>query len=214
MTKRNVSLFLSAAVLGLALTGSARATSVTLFATAPAGYSATTFLQGNASSGPGSWTFGGTASIQTSSTPGSCLDPLGSGVTAGFVCTKGGSTVTADFAGGITGFDLLWGSPDGYNTLTFYTGPNGTGTAESFVPGVPPLTVTTPPLAAPVLFVAAPGVVWDSVTFSSVFNSFEFGNIETLAATSSTPAPEPSTALLLVSGFLVVGFGIRRFKRS
>jgi len=192
----------------------ARATSVTIGAVAPADYTFTTFSAGNTASGPGAWTFAGGAitadtNIPDIGIPSSCIDPLGSGTTAYYVCTEAGSIATVNFAGGITGLDLLWGSPDGYNTLTFYTGLNATGTAESFIPGVAPLITMAPVLEDPVLFVAAPGTVWDSVTFASTFNSFEFANFATLAA-----VPEPSTLALLVGGFLLVGASAARRRRK
>ncbi len=194
------------------------ATTVTIGATAPADYISTTFLAGNTASGPGVWTFAGGAitadtNIPDTVTPTTCLDPLGSGTgtTAYYACSVAGSTITADFAGGITGFDLLWGSPDGYNTLTFYTGLDGTGTAESFIPGVAPLITMAPVPEDPVLFVAAPGTVWESVTFTSAVNSFEFANVATLAA-----VPEPSILALLVGGFLLIvaGAALRRRKSA
>lgn len=179
------------------------ASTVTIGAVAPADYTFTTFSAGNTTSGPGVWTFGGASTtantnIPTIGIPSTCLDPLGSDQ-AYYVCTEAGSTVTVNFAGGITGLDLLWGSPDGYNSLTLYTGPNATGSSESFIPGVAPLITMGPVLEDPVLFVAAPGTTWDSVTFSSTYDSFEFANFATLAA-----VPEPSPRAVLVSGFLIM----------
>jgi MYXO-CTERM domain-containing protein len=160
-------------------------------------------LAGNGTSGPGVWTFsGGSATADASNAQ--AFDPLGSGTTPFFAYAAAGGAITANFVGGIVGLDILWGSPDGYNTITFYTGPNRTGTAESFVPGTPPLVAPAPPLVAPVLFTAAPGVTWESVSFTSTFNAFEFANIETVAS-----APEPGGLALVLGGVLAIA-AIRR----
>jgi hypothetical protein len=68
-------------------------------------------------------------------------------------------------------------------------------------------------LADPVLFTANGGVVWQSVTFSSNFNSFEFANVSTLPASVSA-IPEPSSIALLAVGFLAMGVGVRSRSRS
>jgi hypothetical protein len=201
MSKPTVYFVFALAVFGFGPSFQARATTVTIGATAPSNYTFTTFGPGNSTSGPGDWTFGGSSLTTDVNMPGYCVDPYdpnGTGTTAYYACDEAGTTITVNFADGITGLDLLWGSPDGYNTLTFWTGPDGTGTSESFIPGVAPLITMGIVPSDPVLFVAAPGTVWDSVTFNSNFNAFEFANVAT------QDVPEPSTFGLLAGGLLLI----------
>ena len=195
--------FLSVAAFGMGLSSQMGATTVGVGVSAPASFSATTFLAGDGTSGPGAWTFTGGSSTANASNA-QALDPFGAGSSTYFAYAASGGAVTANFVSGIAGLDVLWGSPDGYNKITFYTGVNATGTAESFVPGTAPLTAPSPVVAAPVLFVADPGVTWRSVVFSSTFDSFEFANVETVAA-----APEPGCLALVLGGF-VLTFAVRR----
>jgi hypothetical protein len=44
----------------------------------------------------------------------------------------GGSTATYNLLSGATSFQILWGSPDSYNHIQFWTGANGTGTQTTF----------------------------------------------------------------------------------
>jgi hypothetical protein len=107
---------------------------------------------------------------------------------------------TATFnCSGCTGFGLLWGSPDVYNSVNFYSGLNGTGTLIATFTGsnlVPPAT----------------GLGFNEVTFSSLgtgtFNSvvlrdsgqaaFEYSNV-------SVPGPIAGTGL---AGFVAACFGL------
>jgi hypothetical protein len=196
-------------LLSLALTISAGATTVTLGGAAPAGSTAVTFSSTLAATSPGVWT--GTAGAATANTTvtGDYLDPL-SGV-GYFAYTEGGSTITATFASGITSFSLLWGSPDAFNTITF----SGPGGSASYIPGSGLLAGLTPnaSVSAPVTFFATPGTDWTSVTFASSLNAFEFGQVAFVAA-SATPSPEPATIALLAGGFLAIGAGALRKRKS
>ena len=207
---------------GIFLSQNAQATTVTINAMAPASDTATTFNAANAASGPGTWAFvDGAVTADTDlpanpqPNPGSiCNDPLGgTGTTAYYVCVEAGGTAVVNFTNGITQLDILWGSPDGYNTLTFSTGLNMSGTSESFVPGQGPLMVNMAPPEAFVLFQADPGTVWHSVTFTSVFDSFEFADFETqtLVATS---VPEPATTVPAMTGLIVLAAALVRRRKA
>jgi hypothetical protein len=194
--------FLSLIALGLAL--GAGATTVSVGVAAPAGSSAVTFGSSLAATSPGVWTATAGAGTADTSVTALYLDPLSD--SSYFAYTEGASSITASYAGGITSFDLLWGSPDAFNTITF-SGPGGT---ESYSPGSGLLAGLIPNNSnagtMAVLFTATPGTDWTSVMFTSSLNSFEFGEVSFVAAaTSSSPSPEPASIALLAGGFLAIG---------
>ena len=204
MSKSFFSLF-SVAALSLGLTIPAGATTVLVGGAAPVGAVATVFGTSLALSSPGIWT--GTAGTGTAnaSVLNSYTDPLNSGY---FAYAESGSTVTATFTGGITSLDLLWGSPDTFNTITF----NSANGSKSYSPGVGALSglTATQTGGTMVLFTATSGTVWTSVDFTSSTNSFEFGQVSTVAA----PAPEPASIALLGGGLLAIGAGAIRRRKS
>ncbi len=205
MSKSSLFSFFSVAALSLGLTISASATTVTIGASAPTTAVNSIFGPVLTATTPGSWS--GTTLTGTASTSlvNSYLDPLSG--TGYFAYAEAGNTITANFAGGITSLDLLWGSPDTYNTITFYSGLNGTGTAESYKPGTGPLATLNPTQTGGTLVLFATTGVWDSVKFTSSQNSFEFADI------SVVPSPEPASMALLAGGLLAIGAGaIRRRK--
>jgi hypothetical protein len=52
------------------------------------------------------------------------------------ISAGGGSSGSATYnLGGATTYSLLWGSPDAYNTVTFWTGANGTGSVIDTLAG-------------------------------------------------------------------------------
>jgi hypothetical protein len=195
-------------LLTMGLAVSAGATTVTLGGAAPAGSTAVTFGPTLAATSPGVWTGTTGAGTANTSVANTYLDPLpGAGY---YAYTEQGSTITATFAGGITSFDLLWGSPDAVNTITF----SGPGGSVSYSPGVGLLAGLVPTdtnaSTSMVLFTATPGVDWTSVSFTSGINSFEFGQVAFVAAAS----PEPASIALLAGGFLAIGAGALRKKRK
>jgi hypothetical protein len=133
------------------------------------------------------------------------------GDTTPFAYVGVGSSLTANFAGGITSLDLLWGSPDTWNFITFV----GTGGSVTYSPGSGLLASLSPVNSGSqtVLFTAGPGVIWTSVIFTSTLAAFEFDNVSTLAAATASATPEPATLALLAGGLLAIGIGtVRRRK--
>jgi hypothetical protein len=95
---------------------------------------------------------------------------------------------------------LFWGSPDTYNTLTFYTGLNGTGAFDS---------ITGDELGAPlgtghVLVLILTDVIFQSVKLSSTNPAFEFSNLVT---------PIPAALPLFATGLGMMGWLARRRRR-
>jgi len=207
MSKSSLFSFFSVAALSLGLTISAGATTITIGASAPALAVNTVFGANLSATTPGTWAGTAGAGAANTTVVNSYVDPLS---TPGyFAYAEQGSTITAHFANGITSLDLLWGSPDTFNTITFYTGQNETGSSESYSPGSGLLAGLTPSQvgATPVLFTIGAGV-WESVKFTSSQNSFEFASV------SVVPSPEPASIAMLASGLLAIGAGVIRRRKA
>lgn len=104
------------------------------------------------------------------------------------------TTGTITFAAPVTSYTFLWGSPDGFNSVT-----DGTVsyTGSSFSSGTGKNAETT-------LFTFADATGFSSLTFSTTGTAFE------IAAVPSVP--EPETYALLLAGLGAVGFVSRRRK--
>lgn len=101
---------------------------------------------------------------------------------------------TYSSANAITSLSFDWGTPDDYNTLTFYNGATVVGSPISG--GGKSAGVFT------YTFAASDHVT--SVSFGSTNRAFEIDNL------SVTAVPEPATWGLMLVGFGLVGFASRR----
>ena len=107
-----------------------------------------------------------------------------------------------EFSRNQSSLSFLWGSPDTYNSLTFYLDGAQVGGPFNQTDLDPPLTPTSPQSSN--VYVTFNGE-FDEVQFeSSPNNAFEFSNI------SSTPVPAPAGMALLGGGLLAMGLMRRR----
>jgi hypothetical protein len=102
-----------------------------------------------------------------------------------------------------TSLSLFWGSPDWYNTLTFYTGLNGTGDAISLTGAL----LGDPQAIGHHLVRFLTDEMFRSITIASSQPAFEFANL--MAAT-----PIPAALPLFATGLGVIGWFARRRKRQ
>jgi PEP-CTERM motif-containing protein len=120
--------------------------------------------------------------------------------------TSGVGSLTASYSTPINYFGLLWGTVDGYNSITLRSGSSSQTWTGSDILAAPGFTGVNG--SAYVNFFATPGTTWNSITFSSSKANFEFDN----AAISSVP--EPAAVALIGLGFGLAGFGVFRRRKS
>jgi hypothetical protein len=123
-----------------------------------------------------------------------------------YTSIQAGGSATYNFAGPATELSLLWGSPDSYNTLTFYSGLNGTGTDLFSITGSQ-LNIQT--YGHDLVDLNMTGGTFESVVLDSGENAFEFADLQDALLT-----PLPATLPLFAGGLGLVGFLTGRRKRS
>jgi hypothetical protein len=111
------------------------------------------------------------------------------------------------FSTGLSYFGFLWGSPDTYNTVSFF---NGATMLGSFT-GSAVLSPANGDQSVGRYFNAFAGVGEQitRVTFASTQNAFETDNHAYIAA-----IPEPETYAMLLAGLGLMGFVARRRKKT
>ncbi|MBC7917157.1 MAG: PEP-CTERM sorting domain-containing protein [Rhodoferax sp.] len=113
-----------------------------------------------------------------------------------------------NFTAGLSYFGFLWGSPDTYNTVSFYNGATLLGSVLG--------TAVLPPgsgdqsASTYFNFFAGPNEQITRVTFSSNQNAFETDNMAFIAA----PVPEPETYAMLLGGLGLISLVLRRRKQQ
>jgi hypothetical protein len=120
-----------------------------------------------------------------------------------------GGSATYNFANPETMLQLFWGSPDAFNTITFFNGLNGTGGAIASFTGsaLVPFGATLSTGHDLVSFLDNGGT-FQSITIASSDFAFEFSN---LAASTPLPAALP----LYAAGIGVMGLlGWRRKRKQ
>ncbi len=109
---------------------------------------------------------------------------------------------------GATELSLLWGSPDSYNRITFYSGLNGTGTKDS-ITGSKLLIQTY----GHDLVTLDPGFVFLSVVLSSKQNAFEFADLQTVGPGGGIEGTTPLPGALVLFGTGLAGAGLLMRRR-
>lgn len=134
----------------------------------------------------------------------------GNGVdTTKYIAVGVGSTATLSIPTALQSLGLLWGSVDSYNTLTFFSGVNGTGTNVGSLTGadLPSTGSNGNQTAVGTAYVNISSTQsFQSIVLTSTVNAFELDN---LAFGTRQSVPEPVSMALLGSGLV----GIAAFRR-
>ena len=106
--------------------------------------------------------------------------------------------------GPLTSLSLFWGSPDTYNSLTFYTGLNGTGIASNILTGA---NLSGPEGIGHHLVLILTDTTFQSITIGSAgADAFEFANLAT--------TPIPPALPLFGTGLAALGLLGRKKKKA
>lgn len=136
--------------------------------------------------------------------PGGTITPNYANVPYTSIASFKPGSATYSFASPMDTLVILWGSPDSYNTLSFYSSSDGSGTPIDTFTGSA-LTAATPGLGYDlVTFISAVG--FESVVLSSTNAAFEFADLQ-------ASAPLPAALPLFATGLGVMGYLARRRKK-
>jgi hypothetical protein len=123
-----------------------------------------------------------------------------------YTSIQGGGEATYNFTVPEDNLSILWGSPDEYNTIDFYSGKNGGGTLLLSFTGSQ-LEIQT--FGHDLVDFMFSGADFESVVLSSTANAFEFADL----TASYVTTPLPGSLSLLAGGFGVI-FLLARRKNS
>jgi len=132
------------------------------------------------------------------------LEDISRYLTVSTIDARGTSPVTIDFANPLDYFGLYWGTPDAYNTISFF---NGDTLLQSFT-GDAIVSSITPSGAVYANFFAEPGESFNKVVLSDRWIAFDSDNHAYKVATSE-PVPEPASSLSVFAG-VVAGALVKR----
>jgi hypothetical protein len=111
------------------------------------------------------------------------------------------------FSSGVSYFGFLWGSPDAYNTVSFFDGDNLLGSFTGAAILIPPNGDQS--YSRYFNAFAGAGELITRVTFSSGQNAFETDN-----HAFATPVPEPETYAMMLAGLGLLAFTRTRRRRA
>lgn len=117
-------------------------------------------------------------------------------------------TATLNLGQALTNLSFYWGSIDTYNSVSFFSGSDGTGTNLGTVSGAqaggPANGAQLDPNNNRRVFFNFGGSTAQSVVFSSTGIAFELDDVSTAAV------PEPTVWATLITGFGLIGVSMRR----
>jgi hypothetical protein len=129
-----------------------------------------------------------------------------------YTSIQAGGSATYNFPAPADSLSILWGSPDSYNTLSFYSGLNGTGTDLFNITGSA-LELQT--YGHDLVDFTMTGGTFQSVVLTSSGNAFEFADLEDSPFINTALAtPLPAALPLFAGGLGVIGVCARRRKRT
>jgi hypothetical protein len=156
--------------------------------------------------GPVTITPAGGSLVQSGSNSNGAAPP---GDATAYMSIVGGGSATLSAVGNfITGLSFFMGSPDAYNSVSFFSGATllDTLTGNQFN-GAP--ADGNQSVGQRVSFTGLPGNV-TSVVFNSSSTAFEFDRVIATIA----PVPEPATWAMMILGMGMVGAGLRLRRRQ
>lgn len=143
--------------------------------------------------------FTGTSGVYAGNVPGLVRSPFAPGVMGDYLAAEPGGALQIDFAQPQTSFDLLWGSVDTYNAISF-----GTGTQTITGPEIAMIMADTHFGLSNVAMEITGLAPFSSITVTSTAPAFEF--------VPGIPVPEPTTGAIISVG--LIGLGLYRRKRA
>ncbi len=124
-----------------------------------------------------------------------------------YTSVQANSSATYTFNFAATEITLLWGSPDSYNYISFFGGPNGTGANEGTISGSA-LDIYTYGHDQVALELTGDEPFLSVTFYSEGSNAFEFANLD------PPPVPLPGTLPLIAGGLSALGWLTSRRKRK